>query len=34
MLHSSSYEERPLVEQTLSQVNQAESDAMLQVFKK
>lgn len=34
MLHSSSYEDRPLVEQTLSQVNQAESEAMLQVFKK
>lgn len=34
MLHSSSYEERPLVEQTLAQVNQAENEAMLQVFKK
>src|ERR1700747_618782 len=34
MLHSSNYEDRPLVEQTLSQVNQAESEAMLQVFKK
>lgn len=34
MLHSSSYEDRPLVEQTLAQVNQAESDAMLTVFKK
>lgn len=34
MLHSSSYEDRPLVEQTLSQVNQAESEAMMQVFKK
>lgn len=34
MLHSSSYEDRPLVEQTLAQVNQAESEAMLQVFKK
>lgn len=34
MLHSSSFEDRPLVEQTLSQVNQAESEAMLQVFKK
>ncbi len=34
MLHSSSYEDRPLVEATLAQVNQAESEAMLQVFKK
>jgi hypothetical protein len=34
MLHSSSYEDRELVEQTLAQVNQAESEAMLQVFKK
>ena len=34
MLHSSSYEDQPLVEQTLSQVNQAENEAMLQVFKK
>ena len=34
MLHSSSYEDRPLVEQTLAQVNQAESEAMMQVFKK
>jgi cell division septum initiation protein DivIVA len=34
MLRSSSYEDQPLVEQTLSQVNQAESEAMLQVFKK
>jgi len=34
MLHSSSYEDRPLVEQTLAQVNQAENEAMLQVFKK
>ena len=34
MLHSSSYEDRPLVEQTLAQVNQAEADAMMQVFKK
>ena len=34
MLHASSYEDRPLVEQTLAQVNQAESEAMLQVFKK
>jgi hypothetical protein len=34
MLHSSSSEDRPLVEQTLAQVNQAETEAMLQVFKK
>jgi hypothetical protein len=34
MLHSSSYEDRALVEQTLAQVNQAESEAMMQVFKK
>lgn len=34
MLHSSSSEDRPLVEQTLAQVNQAENEAMLQVFKK
>jgi hypothetical protein len=34
MLHNSSFEDRPLVEQTLAQVNQAESEAMLQVFKK
>lgn len=34
MLHSSSYEERPLVEQTLAQVNKADSEAMMTVFKK
>jgi hypothetical protein len=34
MLHSSSYEDRPLVAQTLAQVNRAENEAMLQVFKK
>jgi len=34
MLHSSSFEDRALVEQTLAQVNQAESEAMLQVFRK
>jgi hypothetical protein len=34
MLHSSSYEDRPLVQQTLAQVTQAENEAMLQVFKK
>lgn len=34
MLHSSNFEDRSLVEQTLAQVNQAEREAMLQVFKK
>ena len=34
MLHSSSYEDRPLVEQTLAQVNEADNDAMMQVFRK
>lgn len=34
MLHSSSSEDRPLVEQTLAQVNKAETDAMIQVFRK
>lgn len=34
MLHSSNFEDRPLVEQTLAQVNKAEREAMLQVFKK
>lgn len=34
MLHSSSYEDRALVEQTLTQVNQAENDAMMEVFRK
>jgi hypothetical protein len=34
MLHSSSFEDRPLVQETLAQVNQAEAEAMLQVFKK
>lgn len=34
MLHSSSYEDRPLVQQTLAQVSKAETEAMLQVFKK
>lgn len=33
MLHSSSFEDRPLVAETLSQVNKAENEAMLQVFK-
>ncbi len=34
MLHASSYEDRPLVEQTLTQVTQADNDAMMQLFKK
>jgi hypothetical protein len=34
MLHSSSYDDRPLVAQTLAQVNQADSAAMMQVFRK
>ena len=34
MLHSSSFEDRPLVEQTLAQVNQAQNEAMMQVFRK
>jgi cell division septum initiation protein DivIVA len=34
MLHSSSSEDRPLVAETLAQVNQAENQAMLQVFRK
>ncbi len=34
MLHSSASEDRPLVQETLSQVNQAQTEAMMQVFKK
>jgi hypothetical protein len=34
MLHSSSAEDRPLVEQALTQVNQAQTAAMMQVFRK
>jgi hypothetical protein len=34
MLHVSSIEDRPLVEQTLSQVNQAQNATMMQVFSK
>ncbi len=34
MLHEGSFEDRPLVEQTLAGLNQAQNDAMLQVFKK
>ena len=34
LLHVSSSDDRPVVEQTLAQLNQAQNDAMLQVFKK
>lgn len=34
MLHASNYEDRPLVQQTLAQVNQAQSEAMMEVFHK
>lgn len=34
MLHEGSFEDRPLVEQTLAQLNKAESETMLQVFRK
>jgi hypothetical protein len=34
MLHSSSLEDQPLVAQTLAQVNQAQDEAMIQVFRK
>jgi hypothetical protein len=34
MLHSSSFEDRKLVEQTLAQVNQAQNEAMMGVFRK
>ena len=34
MLHSTASEDRPLVQETLAQVNQAQTEAMMQVFKK
>ena len=34
LLHSSSLEDRPLMEQTLAQVNQVQTETMLQVFRK
>jgi hypothetical protein len=34
MLHNSSYEDRQLVEETLAEVNHAQSETMLQVFRK
>lgn len=34
MLHATSIEDRPLVKETLAQVSQAQSDTMMQVFRK
>ncbi len=34
LLHSSSIEDRPLMEQTLAQVNQIQTETMMQVFRK
>lgn len=34
MLHGSSFEDRPLVAETLTDVNQAQNEAMMQVFRK
>jgi hypothetical protein len=34
LLHEGSFEDRPLVEQTLAQLNAAQNEAMLQVFRK
>lgn len=34
MLHATDYEDRPLVEKTLAQINQAQTEAMMQVFSK
>ena len=34
LLHSSDFDDRPLVEKTLAQVNQAQNEAMMQVFSK
>jgi hypothetical protein len=34
MLHGSSFEDRPLVEKTLTDINQAQNEAMMQVFRK
>jgi hypothetical protein len=34
LLHSSSYDDRALVQQTLTQVNQAQNEALMTVFKK
>jgi hypothetical protein len=34
MLHAADFDSRPLVEQTLAQVNHAQDEAMMEVFKK
>ncbi|MGA8041268.1 MAG: hypothetical protein WCA37_00555 [Terracidiphilus sp.] len=34
MLHATTYEDRPLVEEALTQVNQVDTEAMMQVLKK
>ena len=34
MLHASSFEDRPVVEQTLAQISKVENDTMMQVFQK
>lgn len=34
ILHASSFEDRPLVEETLARLNEAQTEAMLQVFRK
>jgi hypothetical protein len=34
MLHASDFDDRSLVEKTLAQVNQAQDEAMMQVFQK
>ncbi len=34
LLHSSDYDDRPLMQQTLAQVNEVQVDTMMQVFKK
>jgi len=34
MLHTSDFNDRPLVEETLSKVNDAQDEAMMQVFQK
>lgn len=34
LLHSSNFDDRPVVEETLSELNQAQNQAMLEVFRK
>jgi hypothetical protein len=34
LLHNSNFEDRPIVQETLSQVNQAQNEAMMSVFRK